>query len=305
MGGIFSRDATDVYLHDWVNPVVESLSTHLFVRLVLTGTEHSDCSRIGLKIAHDADNLNQCLFYKLAGALGPAQQVLIREISAVCLHNEFDRDIELELRGLFPTQGVPHNEESIHPDYTGRVKVFCPARHSDVPSTADRVLYRPRLLTNEAMVTYAGLEQCILQSRTKMIPPVSSDDQLFELFNLEDPVMQFILSHENALPIEKGDVERIESARGAQGGRFRVKPELLAQIRTFFRDTIFREFRYTRLQDARLHIDLPRSMQEHFYNVYTVKNQAELPNIFLTLKVVYLLITPGERKFKHKEVLFS
>jgi hypothetical protein len=294
MGGFMSRDIKHIHLHNWSNPHVTPTSVSVSLRLIPTGLEHGDSSQVSLAIANDADQLQRCL---LARAIpkDAHQKALILRINYTYIHNEFGKDIELEIRGLFPPQ-KHRDEETTHPDYTGRVKIFCPATTYCMPRGIDRLLYRPRLLLDEVLETYAGLEDAILGNRTIAIPEGSTN---VELFDESDPLVEFVWTRREALAFDKNDIKVVE---GAQGKRYyQLSPSFLAHIRAVFRDKVFDEFRYTRFEETRLHVDLPRSIQEDLWNRYHTTKQP-LPNLVVVIEFVYLLVTPGEKKLKHKEV---
>lgn len=236
-----NKPSTHIYLHEWTNPVIKVQTKQIPIRLVLTGLESADT--VALKIVNDS-NLRQRLFYDQV--LPANQRAIILRVNCTYIHNEFPKDIKLEMRGMFDVPAT--NEELTHPDNTGSLVVFCPASISWKLTGIDQQLYRPRSLLDETIKAYAGLEDAILKSRTHPFPSLYANPDVgvqvpnVEVFDESDPLMEFVITRSEALNVLRDDVLIMEEGDGKR--YYQVRGEFLQQVREVFRDTVFDEFRY-------------------------------------------------------------
>lgn len=242
----------------------------------------------------------------VARKLAPAQKAIIMRVFTFYVHSELSRDVEFEVRDMFDLDRS-RNQDSAHPDDTGRIRVFCPHGVSMQPTSVDQLLYRPRKLKDATIIQYAGLESGLLESRTHVIPTTAAaaaakDDAPLEthteVFERNDPIVAFMFNHSETLNIQKGDITLLNPGGKAH---YQIRDEFLAQVRDYFRVTVFDELRYTRFEEMHLHVDLPAATREEFYNRYRKRDAIERPQLFLVLEFVYIVVTPGEMRLRHQE----
>ena len=269
-----------IVLHQWRNPKIEHKVARIPVRLTLDGLEHEDASQVTLKFNKP----------QLLDPLPHDLKAVFLRIKLFWVDNEFDKDILVDLRYLFPPTKDSLN---LHPDYTGKIQIFCPAKTAQETKGIDSILYRPNELKDETIEKYAGLEDAILGNRTKSMPASDSEEQVVEVFEQDEPLIEFITSTPPET-IKKDDVEIMDN-----GKFYKFKPEFLAYIRGVFKDSVFSDIRYTRFEEMKLHCDLPKSIQQEFYRLY--KGQANTPSCYFVLDFYYIIVGPGELKLRHKE----
>lgn len=296
MGMGLSGPSQHIHLHSWANPHIKQQRKRVPIRFVLDGLTHPNASQVTLSVANDPA-LRDLLLGDVSRKLSANQRAVLLRVFAFYIHNELDVPVDVQVRDMFDVSDV-RNQEATHPDDTGRISVYCPPSTSLQPTGVDQLLYRPRTLVDETITKYAGLEQGILESRTQALPGFLQSD-VTEVFEEEDPLVEFILSKSDTLKATSQDI----SLLNPDGKRhYQIRQEFLKQIRDYFRVTVFDELRYTRFEEMRLHVDLSLETKEMLHNRYAKRAACERPEVFIILEFTYIVVTPGELRMRHSEL---
>jgi hypothetical protein len=297
MGGLLSKDADarHIHLHTWANPSIQERRAQISIRLAIVGLDEDTSTNIRLEIVN-GDELRQRLFHSITSSLKPDEQCILLRIHHVLSHSEFLKDITLEIRDLFEAR--LNVAEATHADDTGSVQVFCPKQCSVQPQNIDRLLYQPRSLTDSTITNYAGLENAILNPRSRDIVPDEGATPI-EVFEETDPIIEFIAMNAETLNPSPETVKEMNTVNRVR--YYKVEPEFLKEIRELFKDTVFDNFRYTRFENTRLCVNLPAEVKEDFFSRYKKMEPYKVPQIFVVLNVLYIVVTPGQASTRHRE----
>jgi hypothetical protein len=317
--GLGWSTSRDIFIHQWTNPRVEPIKKTITMRMIPSGLgEDRFSGNICFIPADPNDRKKGGPFAKMLGNIRDDERAVLLGIYWLTMHDECDVPIKIEIKDLFkPCPSNNDEEERKHPDLTGSVFLPCNGKISTVVAGNDRILYRPQKLNEATITKYAGLENAILESRTIYLPKhdknnekekeekeEEEEEEPLEVFPEDSPLVEYIIRTSNALHPQKGDIEKME----AEGKTFyHIKPDFLAHVRQFFKDTVGDYILYTRFEDTHLNVELESDVQEKLWNKYHSKAKhprtaLELPNIVFTLEFSYLLISPGEPSMQHKKI---
>jgi len=201
------------------------------------------------------------------------QRAVILGIYLLFVCNETYDTCTIQMSGLFEPKKTTHRNEDVgHPDETGTISIICPAQFNGPITENDRILYRPRL-KDEYIRKYAGLEEAIMKPQSVL----NNGRNVYEETN---PIVSFIIDHSDHLkPALNSDFVR------HNGGFYEIGAAFLERVQRFFEHTIFDSIRYTRFDQIQF------------------MGGVRKERISFILQMNYLLITPGELKMKHKEIL--
>jgi len=269
MGNRFSS-RQDLYLHEYHNPLVQDFQLSRMYRFTTGG---GDTHLV------QVPNVSN----PFEGVISPAdvhQTAVLTGINLVYVCNEFPNWAPtFELSGMFDVAG--DNQDATHPDFTGQIKIICPASLNAPVKDHDRVLYRPRL-KEDVIRTYAGLNDAILNPQTvSMTRP--GDQAPIEVFDESSPIVQFINQFGHKLSPASGDIVKHGDKH------YQVSAPFLTRVREFFKHTIYDDMHYTRFDNARLQCELPPD--------------ARIPpglSVSFVLQFCGILISPGNQMNNHR-----
>lgn len=170
--------------------------------------------------------------------LEPGQRAICKSIRFEWCANETNVPFTMRLEDLFVSHNVPF--ESEHPDSAGLVEFVVPPAHEG--PIFDSCIYRPAADDLGCKpFRFAGMEDSIMEARSSHVGSVFAD---FEVFQLSDPIMIFILENRDKLP-------EVEIEPFGDTG-YAVNRDGIASIRKLFQDAIFPFFCYANPRGPRL-----------------------------------------------------
>lgn len=201
----------------------------------------------------------------------PGQFVVILGIYLNYIQSDFeDDDVKLILSGLFKKNS--HNEDVEAPDDSGEITILCPKKFDSAVRGNDRILYKPRI-PDHILRDYAGVSNAIANAKEG------------DAFPKDHPMVHFVKTYMKDIPLPL-----------FQHGEelcYTMDKDVFQKVQTAFKNQIYEDIHETRFEYTRIHgkLDKPASKEREFPL-----------SICITLKMNYLLVTPGEMKMKIKEI---
>lgn len=270
MGSSFSS-RRDVYVHQFVNPRVEERQDQIMLRMSTVSGETN------LVFSNGRMEMNP--FEIFVSEKDDAQRALITGIHVLFINNESDEPVTIQIKHLF---AAGENDDVKHIDDSGEIDILCPAKYNQPVRGNDRILYKPRL-KEDILKCYAGLENAILK---EYAVPVDQKEEKLDLLELSHPLVHFIMTNQDTLQPEHGDIVKHEPS-----GFFELKPDFVTKVRQFFSNHILKDMHSTRFEET--------LVTAHRQTAYKGQDQ---PNVVIILQMDYLLVTPGDGKMKHAEI---
>lgn len=285
MGLNFSTARKEYVIRQYTNPRVKQCENTFMVRMHYSGGD-----------SLVMDNSNP--FQGLVSTGDENQRIIIEGMYLLFVNNEFDLDLEVNVSNLFELPREHRNVDVSHPDDTAKISIVCPRRMNGKVSEMDAYLYRPKL-SLETLERYAGLEPAILEPQSIEIPNETQEEgggeggaeQVVpeEMFEEGNPIVAFIMTHQEALKPLSNDFEKTEKENT---NYYKISGPFLQRVRTFFQDTIFNDMRYTRFEGCKFECMLPEGAR--------IKNASA--NLSFILQIKYLLVSPGDPRMRSDEI---
>ena len=263
--GISFSSRKDIYLHRFSNPSIKECVCQTMVRMVY----------------NDGNALELCgdnPFANIVSMVDENQKIVIQGVYLLFVNNEFKKDLEISISHLFDLP-AHKNEDIHHPDDTASVKIICPQSFNGSIDGNDRVIYKPKL-RDELIRKYAGLEQAILEPQSIQMPG-PTENEVKEVFEETSAIMGFIFDNTAHLKPSSSDVKKLGECY------YEIDGEFLERVRTFFKNTIFDDIRYTRFEDCRIDCK--------------AKGTPGM-SVSVIVQLNYLLILSGDSKMKQDEI---
>lgn len=269
--GLSFSSRRDLYVHQFQNPRVEEGETEFMLRMCCIAGENN------LTFSNGKKEINP--FTHVVSEKDEGQQAILTSIRVVFINNESDEDVTIRIKHLFASS---ENDDVKHIDDSGEMDILCPAKFNQSVQGNDRILYKPRL-REDIIKCYAGLENAILKENAV---PFDQKEESLSLLQLDHPLVHFIMTNQDTLKPEHGDIRKHEPS-----GFFELNPDFVTKARQFFSDYILKDMHMTRFEETLV----TASRKTPFIG----KGE---PNVVVILKINYVLITPGEGKMKHAEI---
>lgn len=282
MGLNFSASRKEYVIRQYTNPRVKQCDNTFMVRMHYTG---------GDSLAMENPNPLQ----SLVSPGDENQRIIIEGMYLLFVNNEFDLDLEVNVTDLFGLPRAHRNVDVSHTDDTAKVTIVCPRRMNGKVPEMDAYLYRPKLAL-ETLERYAGLEPAILEPQSIQIPTKTNDQDpqeevsREEVFENGNPIVAFIMTHQEALKPVSGDFEKTGEDNASP--YYKISGPFLERVRTFFQDTIFNDMRYTRFEGCKFECRLPEGGR--------VTNASA--NLSFILQIKYLTVSPGDPRMRSDEI---
>lgn len=212
----------DLYLHEYKNPCI--------VPFQLAKLYH----------CRDAD---LAPFAGIVSETDKHQKAVVTGIYLLFVYNNAHDAVEVRFSGLFDGGTI----EGVHPDDANQITIICPPDTNGQVAPIDATLYMPRL-REDYIRMYGGLEDVMMQPRTL------GDTDVEIVKSDEDPLYRFCLVCATPLKAASNDIFKDDKS-----GHFHIKKAYLERVRTFFKNTVMDDIRYTRFETVKVECNVPSS----------------------------------------------